>query len=165
MWIYRLAPGTPRAQFVSRLVPVDSESVLAESELPEFDRAEEALIDQGSLEVIKGDYLDRPHDAPARPVVVKVAAYSPNAVALEVESDRAGVVVLHDIHYPGWEVTVDGERKPMLRANLLFRGVEIGAGRHRIEFRFRPLSVDNLVAAASSLLDGEADEDADTVVR
>jgi uncharacterized membrane protein YfhO len=86
-------------------------------------------------------------------------------VTLEVESDRAGVVVLHDIHYPGWEVTVDGERKPMLRANLLFRGVEVGAGRHRIEFRFRPLSVDNLVAAASGLLDGEVDGSEDTVVR
>jgi hypothetical protein len=166
MWIYRLAPGTPRAQFVSRLVPVDSERVLAEAELPEFDRAGEALIDGGSLEEIEGDYRDGPSGDPARPIPVRIASYSPNAVTLEVESDRPGVVVLHDIHYPGWEVTVDGERKPVLRANLLFRGVEVGAGRHRIEFRFRPLSVDNLVAAASGLLlDEEVDTEAGTVVR
>jgi hypothetical protein len=140
--------------------------VLAEAELPEFDRAGEALIDGGSLEEIEGDYRDGPSGDPARPIPVRIASYSPNAVTLEVESDRPGVVVLHDIHYPGWEVTVDGERKPVLRANLLFRGVEVGAGRHRIEFRFRPLSVDNLVAAASGLLlDEEVDTEAGTVVR
>ena len=38
--------------------------------------------------------------------------------------------------------------RPILRANLLFRGVEVGPGSHRVEFRFRPLSIDNLVAAA-----------------
>ena len=165
MWIYRLSPGTPRAQFVSRLIPVDSDSVLAEAELPEFDRAEEAMIDRSSLGEIEGDYVGRPAATLGRPVPVRVVEYGGNAVTLEVESDRSGVVVLHDIHYPGWEVTVDGERKPMLRANLLFRGVEVGAGRHRIEFRFRPLSVDNLVAAASGLIDEEVDEAAGAVVR
>ena len=74
-------------------------------------------------------------------------------MVLTVEADRNSVLVLHDIYYPGWEVTVDGERKPLLRANLLFRGVEVPAGRHRVEFRFRPLSVDNLVAAASGLIE------------
>ena len=65
---------------------------------------------------------------------------------------------------PGWEVYVDGERRPILRANLLFRGVEVPPGRHRVEFRFRPLSVDNLVAAATDLMiqrarDGGGDRD------
>jgi hypothetical protein len=49
-------------------------------------------------------------------------------------------------------VKVDGESRPVLRANLLFRGVEITPGRHRVEFEFRPLSLDNLFAAASDLM-------------
>ena len=48
-----------------------------------------------------------------------------------------------------------GERRPILRANLLFRGVEIGPGRHRVEFHFRPMSLENLVAAASDLVESE----------
>jgi uncharacterized membrane protein YfhO len=82
-------------------------------------------------------------------------------VTVDVDTDRAGVMVLHDIFYPGWEATVDGQPRPILRANLLFRGVEVGPGRHRVEFRFRPLSVENLVAAAAGLVDkGEPAETA-----
>jgi uncharacterized membrane protein YfhO len=83
---------------------------------------------------------------------VRIVAYEPNSVMLEVEAERPGVLVLHDIHYPGWEVMVDGQRRPILQANLLFRGIEIAAGHHRVEFEFRPLSLDNLVAAASDLV-------------
>jgi uncharacterized membrane protein YfhO len=83
----------------------------------------------------------------------RIVSYGRNSVAIEVESSAAGVLVLHDIHYPGWEASVDGERRPILRANLLFRGVEVPAGRHRVEFHFRPMSIENLVAAASDLVE------------
>jgi hypothetical protein len=42
---------------------------------------------------------------------------------------------------------VDGERKPLLRANLLFCGVETSPGKHVIKFVYRPLSLENLLAA------------------
>jgi uncharacterized membrane protein YfhO len=72
---------------------------------------------------------------------------------------------LHDIYYSGWEAYVDGERRPILRANLLFRGVEVPAGHHRVEFRFRPLSVGNLVAAATDLLKREEESAGEVVTR
>jgi uncharacterized membrane protein YfhO len=77
---------------------------------------------------------------------------------LEVNTDRKSVVVLHDIYYPGWEATVDGKPEPILRTNVLFRGVEVPAGHHVVEFNFRPLSLGNLMAAATDLFDGD-DED------
>ena len=43
-------------------------------------------------------------------------------------------------------------------ANLLFRGVEVGAGHHRVEFKFDPLSFDNLLAAAAEVVAGETEE-------
>lgn len=66
---------------------------------------------------------------------------------------------------PGWEVSVDDVRQPLLRANLLFRGVEVPAGKHRVTFAFRPLSLDNLVAAAAQLVKDEADESPVPTVR
>jgi len=41
---------------------------------------------------------------------------------------------------------------------LLFRGVEVAAGHHRIEFRFDPLSLDNLMAAAGEVVASEFEE-------
>ena len=55
------------------------------------------------------------------------------------------------------EVSVNGARKPLLHANLLFRGVEVPAGKSTVEFRFEPLSMENLVAAASNLLSSDAE--------
>jgi hypothetical protein len=60
---------------------------------------------------------------------------------------------------------VDGERRPILRANLLFRGVEVSPGRHRIAFEFRPLSIDNLSAATADLMSKNEDESQETVIR
>ncbi len=167
MWVYRLNPGEPRAYLATRLLPVDSESVLAQAELPDFDRANEALIDETSLDLVKGDYGLR--DAAIEPAPaqgsVAIASYGRNDVVLSVETDRNSVVVLHDIYYPGWEAYVNGERRPVLRVNLLFRGVEVGPGRHRIEFRFRPLSFDNLVAAASDLIGGGSPQGEATAIQ
>jgi uncharacterized membrane protein YfhO len=36
---------------------------------------------------------------------------------------------------------VDGSPVPILRADIMFRAVELPAGTHTVEFRFEPLSV------------------------
>jgi hypothetical protein len=157
MWVYQLNPGSPRAYLATHLVAVDSEEVLTHEELPEFDRSRAALVEQNQADELKGDYGLRDSTAEPDPATgsVRITSYRRNEVALEVDTDRNAVLVLHDIYYPGWDVTVDDKPQAMLRTNLLFRGVEVPAGRHRVVFRFRPLSTANLVAAASGLLRGD----------
>ncbi|MGO4523606.1 hypothetical protein AB4097_01945 [Microvirga sp. 2MCAF35] len=155
MWIYRLNTSVPRAYVAHHATPVDSEAVLGEDELPEFNRETEALIDTDSMPRLKASY-QAAGTAPDEPKgEARIISYMRNSVALDVESSDNGILVLHDINYPGWEAWVDGERRPILRANLLFRGVEVGPGRHRVEFHFRPMSLENLVAAASDLVKSE----------
>jgi uncharacterized membrane protein YfhO len=62
-------------------------------------------------------------------------------VTVEVSGDRPGVLVLNDSFYTGWRARVDGVERPILPANLLFRGVEVEAGEHPVEFRYAPWSV------------------------
>ena len=53
---------------------------------------------------------------------------------------------------PGWVAEIDGVRTPVLRADVLFRGVEVPAGQHRLVFRFAPFSLDNLRDALKLVL-------------
>lgn len=161
MWIYRLSPAAPRVYLATHVLPVESEQVLDQEEMPDFNRRSAVLIEQDQLKLLSGSYTAdeaAPEPAPAKGSVT-ISDYRRNAVSLDVQTDRPSVVVLHDIYYPGWDVTVDGQPARMLRANLLFRGVEVSAGQHRIEFAFHPLSGSNLMAAARSVFESATETD------
>jgi hypothetical protein len=70
-------------------------------------------------------------------------------VVLIANVSTAGWIFLADTWYPGWEARVNGEKVEILRANYLFRAVEVPAGNHEIEFRYRPISF--IVGATVSL--------------
>jgi MYXO-CTERM domain-containing protein len=61
-----------------------------------------------------------------------------------------GILVLSDTHYPGWTATVDGHPANILEVYGGLRGVIAERGAHRIEMRYRPVSV--YAGAALSLL-------------
>jgi hypothetical protein len=156
MYVYKLGIAAPRAYLATHAVPVDAEAVLDDHSLPDFDRAHDVLIDGRSLTEISASVTGNFAEAPAN-ASVNLLKYKDNAVELDVDTDKAGIVVLHDIFYPGWRVRVDGQEKPVLRANILFRGVEVPPGHHKVRFSFEPLSLANLVAATSSLLHDRAE--------
>jgi uncharacterized membrane protein YfhO len=82
----------------------------------------------------------------------QIVSWDPHRVEIEVESPHPGVVILHDLYYPGWSVEIDSQPARMLRANILFRGVEVAEGSHRVVFRFAPFSVANLREAVFGLV-------------
>jgi uncharacterized membrane protein YfhO len=73
--------------------------------------------------------------------------WRPGRVEIEADSESGGILVLHDTYYPGWVAEIDGHKAPILRADVLFRGVEMPPGRHHLTFRFAPFSVENLTNA------------------
>ena len=174
MYIYKLGKTVPRAYFATAVEPVDNEEVLDEHVLPSFDPASEVLIDEASMADLHGgpyaggtgeerfqtashvgQGLDQslsqaPSEAPGLSHVA-IVNYTDSAVEIDVDAAKAGIVVLHDLFYPGWEARVDGHKEPVLHANILFRGAEVPAGHHRVVFSFHPLSLTNLAAAASSV--------------
>jgi hypothetical protein len=157
-YVYQLdrAP-VPRVYVASHVDIVDSDAIIEDGSLPNFDIASDALLDQDSSELVGNKSLSIARSAggtPAapNPSTATITAYGDNRVAVSVDAATAGILVLHDIDYPGWTARVDGHPMPVLRTNLIFRGVEIPAGHHLVEFSFQPVSIGNLVAAASGLL-------------
>ena len=68
----------------------------------------------------------------------RVLSREPERVVVAAQLSRPGVLVLHDVYYPGWKAFVAGRELPVLRANYLFRAAVLPAGEHRVEFRYEP---------------------------
>jgi hypothetical protein len=65
----------------------------------------------------------------------------PERVVVHVRAPARGFLHLADQWFIGWRATVNGVPVPILRANYLFRAVEVPAGESTVEFRYEPLSV------------------------
>ncbi|MCC7346632.1 MAG: hypothetical protein IT538_04470, partial [Variibacter sp.] len=70
---------------------------------------------------------------------VRIVRYQNTRVTIDTEAPVGGLLLLNDVWHPWWRATLDGAPAPILRANVLFRGVMVPAGRHRVEFTFHPL--------------------------
>jgi len=74
------------------------------------------------------------------PGSVQILEDNPGRIVLDVQAERPGWLLLSDTWYPGWKATVDGENRPVYRADYLFRGVALDAGQQRVVFEYRPVS-------------------------
>ena len=61
-----------------------------------------------------------------------------NKIVINVKTPEAGILVSKERYNTDWSVTVNGEKKELLNANLLFRGVYVDAGDNNIVFEFTP---------------------------
>ncbi len=76
--------------------------------------------------------------APAA-TAARITKQSSNTVVVEASTGaQGGILRLLDSYSPDWHVTVDGHPAPLLRADVLFRGVALAPGRHTVLFRYRP---------------------------
>ena len=65
----------------------------------------------------------------------------PTKIVLETDSRKPSVLVLSEIAYPGWRVSIDGFRSELLRVDYNLRGVALPEGAHRIELTYSPVSL------------------------
>ncbi len=63
-----------------------------------------------------------------------ILEYSAKRVLVATSSAVPAVLLFNDRWHPNWQVRIDGQAAPLLRANFIMRGVEVPAGDHRVEF-------------------------------
>ena len=107
-------------------------------------------IQAGTIPVGSTVYLAETPDPAPEPTAAAAAGPLPeprfvtdglDLVELQVNTPVPAVLVLADMMVPGWEVTVDGSRRPLLRADLVLRGVALAAGDHTVRFTYHDPSV------------------------
>ncbi len=105
-----------------------TEDALAIMRAPDFDPARTA--------VILGDAPAFTSDLSASPA--RIVRYHAGEVHIEAEAAAAGYLLLTDAYYPGWQASVNGAPVPIVRADVMFRAVQIEAGLNTVVFRYHP---------------------------
>jgi hypothetical protein len=95
------------------------------------------LIAMETLTEANGRWSAFVRDAqPSPSVPVHYARPGPERIALEVDAGMAArMVLVSEAYHPWWQATVDGQRAPVLRAQVAFMGVPVGPGRHVVQLR------------------------------
>ncbi len=72
---------------------------------------------------------------------VTIVSYQPESVRISTQSAIAGLLILGDQEFPGWEVSVDGQAEPILTVDNALRGVWLPSGAHTVVFIYRPVTL------------------------
>ena len=132
--VYANARAMPRAWLVPETVTLKPDQVLAAlkwSRLPDgrpFDPSRIALVEE-PLE------LNGEVDATAEAVVERV---TDTMVEVRTRSSVGSFLVLSDVFYPGWSVTIDGVPSRLYQTDYVLRGAVVPAGAHLVKFEFTP---------------------------
>lgn len=73
--------------------------------------------------------------------LLRVTEFDPNHVRLVTNFSTRKFVVFNDSYHPGWRVEVNGQARPLFRANAAFKGVWVEAGRQEVAFVFGSVAV------------------------
>jgi hypothetical protein len=132
---YPNAAAQPRARLLSRWLSVDT--------LPEKDALEPFLdgIQDGRIDVRETVHLlETPDPLPVEPAgplpAPEFVHDGLDEVVIRTDSPVPALLLLADMMVPGWKVEVDGQERPLLRADLVLRAVALEAGPHTVRFHF-----------------------------
>ena len=126
--IYANARALPRAWVVgSQRVVTGDEATLRAIGASDFDPRREAIVGSSIAGLSGGTGGE-----------ATIVRYEPEQVEIDATSRGAGLLVLSDLHYPGWKAEVDGHEVDIERVDYLLRGVPLEDGKHRVEFRYEP---------------------------
>jgi hypothetical protein len=140
-WIVHSAQVRPpssdpdtRAQRI-RDILYANDPIWSERGRPVLDLRQMALIETDDKDRLKG-YVSR--IAVGASESVAITKYEPQRVELKASMERPGLVILADVDYPGWRLTIDGKPAPVFRTNRMMRGAAVSPGEHILVYTYEP---------------------------
>jgi len=127
-YIYENPRALPRVLLAQDWRQADFARLIADGDWPDFDPRRTVLLEQPPKSALSGTTSGS----------VRIVRYTNTVIEIEADAPEGGIVVLNDVWHPWWRARVDKEPAEILKANLLFRGVELPPGRHVVRFEFHP---------------------------
>lgn len=125
--VYANDGALPRAMVVGARRKVDDAFAALTDD--GFDAQKEVIVEDGAA-----------GGEPSVAGTARITELEGTRLVVEAAATRAGTLVVTDAWARGWTARVDGKPVDVERVDYLFRGVELPAGTHRVEFQYRPLS-------------------------
>jgi hypothetical protein len=153
-WVYRRPGALPLARLVyDAEVVADNQAAIERIHQSDFDPAATVLLNtEPACQV---------GPVPTEEGRAEITAAEPSFWRIQTDSPVPGLLVLAELAYPGWRVTVDGQAAESLTAYTTIKAVCIPLGTHVVEWEFVPtafqiggmitLAALALVAAAAGL--------------
>lgn len=130
--IYERTDAQSRAFVVHQVRVVDSaDAALDFIDDPNSDFTQEAVV-------LTDEAWSCEMGEPTAASSTTITAYGNEYVAMTVETDAPGLLVLSDLFYPGWEATINGQPATIWRTDYALRGVCVDAGQYQVTFQFKP---------------------------
>jgi hypothetical protein len=136
-YVYENPDALPRVLFVRNWQIADFSSIMRDGKWPPADPSSTVLLD--ARPTMPPPLTFEEPDAFLAPNV-RIVRYENTIIDIEVETAMPGFVVLNDVWHPWWFATIDGLPARVHKANVLFRAVTVGPGRHSIRFEFAPVA-------------------------
>jgi hypothetical protein len=127
--IYENADALPRVMFATQWQHADFESMIETGIWPSS--SDDVVLLERAPGANEGSRV-------SSAAGVAIRSYRNTEVTVDVSARSSGFVVLNDVWHPWWFAFVDGHPVEILRANVIFRAVQVSAGEHQVRFEFRP---------------------------
>ncbi|MFN3891139.1 MAG: hypothetical protein ACK4MV_12130 [Beijerinckiaceae bacterium] len=127
-FLYENTRALPRVLFATRAQNADFAKMIETGVWPSTDFRNTVLLESPQA--------GAKQRAPGR---ARLASYENTEIVIDASSPEGGWIVLNDVWHPWWRVEVDGKPATLLRANAIFRAVEVPPGDHKVRFFFEPL--------------------------
>jgi hypothetical protein len=66
----------------------------------------------------------------------RITNYTLNSMEMDVTTQKSGLLVLSEIHYPSWKAVVDGKPTPLYRCDYALRAIPVEKGQHKVSCYF-----------------------------
>jgi hypothetical protein len=131
--IYEFTGALPRAKlYRSWQSATNDAAALSQIASPSFEPEHSVVVTGGELAAARAGGTNVGAGS------VEYVRYSSKDVVLKSDAPSETVLLLNDRYDPNWKVFVDGKSENLLRCNYMMRGVHLGPGQHKVEFRFEP---------------------------
>ena len=132
-YLYEIKDSADRFEYITKTYKANNfDEAIGIITSSDFNYRNEAVVYDEGYEYLNSNIND------AINYSAKIVEETANLIKVDVETYDKGILLLKDFYNEDWIVSVNGEEKPLLKINTIFRGVALDKGDFEIIYKYEP---------------------------